>query len=181
MLYIMRHGRTDWNVLHKLQGKTDIPLNEEGRIMAHKAAQNHNLQFDVCYCSPLIRAKETAEIFLKGKNTPIYIDKRLEEMAFGIYEGMKDCFKIKDCPINDLFFKPQDYKPAEGGESLDELFKRTGEFIDEVINPGLASGKDILIVSHGAAIHCIIAQYKNIPPERFWEDEVENCELIRLV
>lgn len=38
MLYIMRHGKTDWNVLHKLQGRTDIPLNEEGRNMARKAA-----------------------------------------------------------------------------------------------------------------------------------------------
>ena len=37
MLYIMRHGKTDWNRLHKLQGRTDIPLNAEGRLMAEKA------------------------------------------------------------------------------------------------------------------------------------------------
>ena len=37
MLYIMRHGKTEWNALHKIQGRTDIPLNEEGRLMAEKA------------------------------------------------------------------------------------------------------------------------------------------------
>ena len=40
MLYIMRHGKTDWNALHKLQGRTDIPLNEEGRLMALKHTRN---------------------------------------------------------------------------------------------------------------------------------------------
>ena len=57
MLYIMRHGRTDWNDRHKLQGRTDIPLNEEGRRMAEKAAEEYrNVPLDVCWCSPLIRA-----------------------------------------------------------------------------------------------------------------------------
>ena len=67
MLYIMRHGRTDWNVRHKLQGRTDIPLNEEGRRMAEKAREEYrDVPLDICFCSPLIRARETAEIVLRG-------------------------------------------------------------------------------------------------------------------
>ena len=59
MLYIMRHGRTDWNERHKLQGRTDIPLNANGRQMAEKAREEYaDVHFDVCYCSPLIRARE---------------------------------------------------------------------------------------------------------------------------
>ena len=48
MLYIMRHGKTDWNVQHKLQGRTDIPLNENGIAMAKKAAEEEakNTVFD---------------------------------------------------------------------------------------------------------------------------------------
>ena len=66
MLYIMRHGRTDWNDMHKLQGRTDIPLNSCGREMAEKAAEEYkDVPLDICFCSPLIRAKETAEIVLK--------------------------------------------------------------------------------------------------------------------
>ena len=67
MLYIMRHGKTDWNAAHRLQGHTDIPLNEEGRHMAIKARETYkDLHFDICYCSPLIRAKETAGIPLSA-------------------------------------------------------------------------------------------------------------------
>ena len=71
MLYIMRHGRTDWNERNKLQGRTDIPLNAAGRKMAEEAAAVYkNVPLDVCYCSPLARARQTAEIFLKNRNIP---------------------------------------------------------------------------------------------------------------
>ena len=64
MLYIMRHGKTDWNAVHRLQGSEDIPLNEEGRQMARDARKKYgDLRFDICYCSPLQRAQETAENF----------------------------------------------------------------------------------------------------------------------
>ena len=50
-----------------------------------------------------VRAKETAEIFLKGTHTPIIADPRLIEMSFGVYEGIENSFQIPDCPINELF------------------------------------------------------------------------------
>ena len=88
MLYIMRHGRTVWNMEHKLQGKTDVPLSEAGRpVVEQAAAAYRNTHIDVCYCSPLIRAMETAEIVLRGREIPIITDVRLEEMGFGICEG----------------------------------------------------------------------------------------------
>ena len=90
MLYIMRHGKTEWNALHKIQGRTDIPLNEEGRLMAEKACEEYkDLHIDVCYCSPLIRAVETAQIVLKNRKIPIIKDERLMEMSFGDYEGIE--------------------------------------------------------------------------------------------
>ena len=68
MLYIMRHGKTDWNEQRKLQGQTDVPLNEEGREMALAAGREYaGIHLDVCYCSPLVRAKETAELFFKER------------------------------------------------------------------------------------------------------------------
>lgn len=91
MLYIMRHGKTDWNACHKLQGRTDIPLNDKGRMMAAEAGEKYaDIHFDECYSSPLARAKETAEIFLKGRGVPVYTDDRLVEMGFGIYEGIEN-------------------------------------------------------------------------------------------
>ena len=181
MLYIMRHGKTDWNVKRKLQGRIDIPLNEEGRRMAKEAGKEYrNIHFDICYCSPLIRAKETAEIVLKGRNIPIIIDERLKEMGFGIYEGIENSFDIPDCPINELFHHPESYQVVEGGESLEELYARTGAFLKEIVEPVLDQGKDILIVGHGAMNSCIVCQVKDIPVEKFWSTGIDNCKLMKL-
>lgn len=183
MLYIMRHGRTDWNEKHKLQGRTDIPLNQDGIEMAEKArAEYADIHFDICYCSPLKRARQTAEIVLAGRNIPIITDDRLSEMCFGIYEGVENSFKDPDCPINTLFFSPEKYVvPVEGGESLQHLYARTGEFLEQVVKPQLAQGRDILIVGHGVMNSSIVCQVKGIPIEKFWSAGIENCKLMKLL
>ena len=182
MLYIIRHGKTDWNLKHKLQGRTDIPLNEEGRAMARKAHDEYiHVQTDQCYCSPLIRARETAELLLEGRDIPIIPDDRLSEMAFGIFEGKENSFDDKDCPINELFFSPQTYVAKEGwGESLDELFARTGDFLKDIL-PEVESGRDILIVGHGAMNSAIITQVRNNTRDQFWSEGIENCVMKKLI
>ncbi|MCQ2483106.1 MAG: histidine phosphatase family protein [Clostridia bacterium] len=182
MLYIMRHGQTEWNVLHKMQGRTDVPLNDTGRQMALKAGEEYkSVHFDVCYCSPLNRALETARLVLKGRDIPIIIDDRLIEMGFGIYEGLANSFQIPDCPINVVFQEPEKYTQSLGGsETFDELFKRTGEFINEIVEPQLAAGKDILIVGHATVNSGIVCQIKNMPIEEFWNSNHEQCRLLSL-
>lgn len=182
MLYIMRHGKTEWNALHKIQGRTDIPLNEEGRLMAEKAWEEYkDLYIDVCYCSPLIRAVETAQIVLKNREIPIIKDERLMEMSFGDYEGIENSFAIPDCPINILFQKPGEYHESIGAaETWEELFARTGAFLKEVIEPQLQEGKDILIVGHGAMNASIICQVKGMPIEEFWSAGLEQCKILEL-
>ncbi len=183
MLYIMRHGKTDWNALHKLQGRTDIPLNAEGRQMAEKAREEYaDVHFDICYCSPLIRARETAEIFLRGRNIPIVPDERLVEMSFGVSEGKVIELKREDDPITKLFLAPEKYtEPVEGGESFAQLFERTGEFLDEVVRPQLEQEKDVLIVGHGAMDSSIVCRVRNMPISEFWSAGIENCKLMKLI
>lgn len=183
MLYIMRHGKTDWNALRKLQGRTDIPLNDEGRQMARRACEEYrNLHLDVCYCSSLIRAKETAQIVLSGRDIPIITDDRLVEMCFGDYEGIQKSFQIPDCPINVLFQHPEEYHESVGGaETFEELYQRTGEFLEEVIKPKLREGKDILIVGHGAMNSSIVCQVKGLPIEEFWSEGIEQCKIKELI
>lgn len=183
MLYIMRHSKTEWNSRRKLQGRTDIPLSEEGRAMAKNAAEEYqNINFDVCFCSPLIRAKETAEMILKGREVPIIADDRLIEMSFGIYEGVENSFQIPDCPINVLFKSPAEYiNPPEGAESLESLYSRTAEFLKEAVAPRLKAGENILIVGHRAMNSSIICQVKNIPIEKFWSIGIDNCKILKLI
>lgn len=182
MFYIIRHGKTDWNVRHKIQGRTDVPLNDEGRAQAMRAKEEYrDVHFDVCYCSPLRRARETAEILLQDRDVPIYTDDRLKEMGFGIFEGLENCYEIPDCPLNVFFQHPEDYiNPPGGAESMEDLFARTGQFLREVADPALREGKDVLIVGHGAMNSSIICQVKNLPVEEFWSQGIENCKLKEL-
>ena len=182
MLYVMRHGRTDWNELHKIQGRTDIPLNEEGRRMALEAREKHkDVHFDICFCSPLVRAKETADIFLEGREIPVKYDDRLIEMSFGEYEGKVYDVYVPDCPLNHFFKDPVNYNPNGKAETFDELFARTKEFLDEVAIPLVNDGKDVLIVGHGAMNSSIVTQLKGWGLEHFWDAGIKNCELMRLI
>lgn len=178
----MRHGKTDWNLLHKLQGKTDIPLNDMGRQMARQAGERYkDVHFDVCYCSPLTRARETAGLVLEGRDVPVIIDDRLSEMGFGIYEGVEEVFEKPECPVRVLFFNPEKYVAQDGAESLEDLLKRTDEFLNEIAYPLVNEGKDVLIMGHGAMNSAIIGNVKHKPLEEFWAEGIENCRLIKLL
>ena len=183
MLYIIRHGKTDWNTRHKLQGRTDIPLNEEGRRMAERAAlEIREIPFDICFCSPLIRARETAEILLEGRDVPMEFDNRLAEMSFGSYEGFENIFSKPDCPLYAFFKDPGRYTGTPGGaESLDSLFERTGAFLREKALPLHAQGKSVLIVGHGAMNSSIICRLRGLERKDFWSEPIENCRLKRLL
>ncbi len=182
MLYIMRHGKTDWNLLHKLQGKTDIPLNDMGRQMARDARERYkDIHFDVCFSSPLVRARETAELVLEGRDVPVIIDDRLAEMGFGIYEGTEEVFEKPECPVRVLFFNPEKYEAVGGAESLESLIKRTSEFLDEVAMPLVNEGKDVLILGHGAMNSAVIGNIRHKELKDFWAEGIENCKLIKLL
>ncbi len=159
MLYLMRHGKTDWNAQRKMQGHTDIPLNEEGRKMAVDAREKYkDISFDLCFCSPLIRARETAELFLTGRDIPIIPDDRLMEMGFGEYEGCAWVIRDHIEPICQVFEDPEHYVPSKSAESFDDLFARTGDFLKKVADPLTAEGKNVLIVGHGAMNTSILCQ-----------------------
>ena len=182
MLYIIRHGKTDWNQKYKLQGRTDIPLNEEGIEMARQACERYkDVHFDVCYCSPLTRARQTAELLLEGRDVPVIYDDRLLEMGFGIYEGTEYVYDKPDCPVRELFFHPEKYKAEGGAESLQDLFARTGSFLEEVAYPMVKEGRDVLIVGHGAMNSSIICQVNHRTMAELWEVGIENCKLIKLL
>lgn len=181
MLYIIRHGLTDWNLKYKVQGQTDIPLNEQGIEMAKKAAIEYkNVHFDVCFCSPLIRAKLTADILLEGRDIPIIYDDRLKEMSFGEYEGVENCFEKDGTMIQKFFRDPANYVADRGAESFDELFGRTGEFLKEMVEPRLAKGEDVLIVGHGAMNSSIVSQRKGLARKDFWSQGIDNCKLMEI-
>ena len=139
MIYFARHGQTDFNKFNVSQGQLDTSLNQTGLREAQQLAENlKDYKFDVVFCSPLIRARQTLEYILKyHNNTPIF-DERLKECGRGSLQGQRNTQDVYD----DFFKDPHKY----GAESREDVFVRAKSFLEELQK---YKGKNILIVGHG--------------------------------
>ena len=146
ILGLLRHGQTDWNIDLRLQGSTDIPLNETGRQQALDAAAALNPEdWDLIITSPLSRAKDTAEIVAQELNMQVAIVPELIERSFGAAEGLDHASWRK------LY---ESHVPIEGLESLEDLRARTEQLLSLIANE--YAGKRVLAVSHGAFIRKVL-------------------------
>ena len=88
MIYLVRQGQTDWNLFQRFNGVTETFLNQTGIEQARKQADElKNIKFDMCFCSPQIRAVQTGEIIYKGR---MILDERLSEIVCGEFEGTEE-------------------------------------------------------------------------------------------
>ncbi len=180
-LYIVRHGETDWNKARRVQGHADIPLNEYGIHLAEQTAEGmKDIPFDLAYTSPLIRARQTAEILLAGRDIPVLESEGIKELGFGAYEGMCCSGENRDTEsekFKSFFTDTGNYVPAEGGESIQALMERTGKFLRELCGDAALSGKQILVSTHGAAMTALLNQIRgNFEIADFWKWQVPaNC------
>lgn len=180
-LYVIRHGETTWNVERKLQGASDTELNENGIALAKKAGEAlKDVPFDLCFTSPLKRAKHTAQLVLgdNRKKVPIIEDIRLREISFGEWEG-KDSSLLPSDMLDNFFHHTKNYIPPKGAESLESICKRTKEFYEELIQKEELQDKTILIASHGCAVRALLQNvYENPSIENFWRGCVPpNCSV----
>ncbi|MEE1085878.1 MAG: histidine phosphatase family protein [Schaedlerella sp.] len=180
-LYILRHGETDWNKVRRVQGATDIPLNEYGKYLARETAKGfQDVEIDIVYTSPLIRAKETAQLVLEGKQYTMIEDARIREICFGGYEGI--CFagpnKVPESSgFHKFFIDTENYVPIGGGESVRDIMDRTGDFLKEIYSNPEIQDKNILISTHGAAMTALLNHIRNnLEVKNYWCEEVPpNC------
>lgn len=142
----VRHGETDWNVQGKLQGKTDIPLNNNGIAQAEESATFlMNESWDLVIASPLKRAKNTAEIINEKLNLPLILNDAFMERSFGDAEGMLLTERMAAYPNHD-------YPNQEARESFENrLIKGMTEIANEY------QDKRVLLVAHGAVINAILS------------------------
>lgn len=180
-LYIVRHGETDWNLARKVQGSADIPLNAYGEYLARETAAGlREVPFDIAYTSPLIRARRTAELILEGRNVPLIDAEEIREMNFGAYEGMC-CSGSGRAPesreFNKFFTDTANYVPAEGGETVAQLMRRTARFLHTLAENTELQDKTILVTTHGAAMMAMMNGIKgNEDVGKFWANDVTpNC------
>ena len=152
-LYVVRHGQTPWNVEKKMQGSADIPLNEKGIEQAYETKNNlKGKKIDFIISSPLIRAKQTADIINEERNLPIIYDERLTERYYGEFEGVsKQTFDYNS------FWAYEKNMKYEKAENIQDFFNRINEFVEDLKSN--YNDESILIVCHAGvmkALECIL-------------------------
>ena len=183
-VFVVRHGKTDWNKECKFQGAQDIPLNEEGRAAAVKLAERlKDVPFDEIFSSPLSRAYETACIISTGSLSlskgVLKID-LLKEISFGEGEGVPfDKWMNTDEPRKYFFDEPAKYVPPKGGETFESGIERMAEFVHTVLEPYYNKNPDarIMVVAHGAILAALMCVLEKRGVEHFWGNGLKgNCE-----
>lgn len=152
-------------------GKLDPSLNETGREQCKKTREllEDRYKYDFIYSSDLKRASETAEI-VNYLDLPIKLDKRLEEIDFGIFEGLSYKEILEKYPA-EAKKSQEEWKTFDyiTGESLEALQRRAVEFVES-----LDKTKDNLVVTHWGVINCILSWYFSDKLESYWKYSMEN-------
>lgn len=179
-LYLIRHGETDWNTVKRLQGATNIPLNENGEKLARITGEGmQDIPFDLIFTSPLKRAYRTAELIRGDRDIPIVEEPRIREICFGDYEGLvskSEGYSIPDPAFKFFFTKTECYQTPPNGESIESLLVRTGSFLEDLKNREDLLDKTILISSHGAAVRALLSNIEHCEKAQFWGKGVhKNC------
>lgn len=180
-VYFMRHGETDWNKEQRIQGSTDIPLNQNGIDLAEETAKNlfkDGITFRRIYTSPLIRAQATAQIMNRYSGAQIKLDERIREFGFGQAEGATYAelrTQERFAHLKNWFLNPAEYKAELGAESYEDFFGRISDFLENEIKPLEGKTDDVLIVCHGGVVRGLLKVMCNWSVLRFSETKIPNC------
>jgi uncharacterized phosphatase len=164
-IVLIRHGQTDWNLAERLQGATDVPLNETGREQARAAGRHlraEALTWDVLVSSPLGRAVETARIIGEAVGlelTATYPE--LIERSFGPHEGRS----FAGLPVDERD------RILSAGEPADAVARRGREALRRIRDEH--PGRNVLVVAHGSLIRLTVSELDGEAHPR-----VGNCEVV---
>ena len=166
-IWLIRHGETEWSRAGRHTGRTDIPLTEAGEEQAQAAGRALTDVFPaLVLCSPLIRARRTAEI---AGLTPDAFEDDLMEWDYGAWEGLTTAeirilrgdpgWRVWDEPI-----PPGTAPGSTPGEQLSDVRVR----VDRVIarcTPVLEAGRECVLVAHGHLLRILTAAWLDLPPD----------------
>ena len=165
-LFLARHGETDWLLQGRLQSRSGVKLNATGQKQARAAAEYlKTIRAARLFVSELERAKETAHFVSEACGLRPKVDKRLNEIYFGAWEGRT---------YDDIRTQyPEDYKnwielksdfSAPGGENVREVARRIVSFRDDLTG---AADESVIAVSHGGPIRLLLLEFLDEPLCKF--------------
>jgi len=157
-LYIARHGETDWNVQHRLQGWTDTPLDETGKKQAVALAESlKGVRIDAIYSSTLMRSRDTAQTVAGTTLTVKSLD-GLRERNYGHFQGGSDTAPDYVRRMNNWDDRLDD------GESLNQLLARTRESLQQIRREHPAG--NVLVVAHRITNQMVLRALLDLTPEQ---------------
>ncbi|MBA3033719.1 MAG: histidine phosphatase family protein [Gammaproteobacteria bacterium] len=178
---VTRHGETDWNVSGILQGWTDIPLNDKGRVQARALAASFAAAgFVAVWSSPLVRSSETAEIIAAALSLPTpTLHDGLRERNFGAVQGVS---KAELAELNPLLMQQIVARnPAAGfvsGETLDEFADRVLVALHAIGRHH--AGQRVLVITHGWTMDVITRHASGLPRNTILNFKRKNGESVWL-
>ncbi len=190
-IYFLRHGQTEWNALQKFQGSIDIPLSDEGRNQADRAAGYfaNEPALDAIYSSPLARAYETAEILGECQGLDVQVVPEFSEISFGVWEGLTHQEIETKWPgaLRMLYSCPDKWQIPEA-ESFADVRERAMRGLQPILDELDAEAEDddddderrILIVSHGVTIRMLLCGLLSLPTSASWRLNLGNASISRV-
>ncbi len=169
-IYFARHGQTDWNIIGKVQGTTEIPLNETGIKQAEQLCEyfeKQHISLNKVYTSHQIRAMQTARIVSDCFHLDYEAIPGLEEMNMGTFEGhtWADIEALRPDELK-RWNSNKRYEKTPCGESYQMVLERLFRALDDIIEKhDPSSDQNLLVISHGGVIMTLIAIKENIPFE----------------
>lgn len=183
-LYFVRHGETEWNVKKKIQGKTDIPLNENGRNQARELANKlaaDKLPAVKVYTSPQLRATETAQAVADALGLECEALDDLREMNLGEWEGLNwDIIEEQYGEVYYYWNTHRRYVRTPGGECYNDVLERTLDALSYILEK---ETKDVLVVTHSAilmSLGCYLAKLPFDEEEMVGRFKTKNAEVVAI-
>lgn len=173
----IRHGETDWNVAKRIQGQTDIPLNETGHNQALAMAFNAaHYNFSAIYSSDLSRAYHTAQMVAARRGLEVKTVQHLRERHYGIFQGITAEEGAKRHPEAHANYMSRnlDYD-FETGESLNRFAERVINAIDDLTRHH--SGQTIAAISHAGVLDVVYRKSTGRPLHTARDFVIPNCAL----
>jgi len=180
ILYLIRHGQTDWNVSMRFQGQADIPLNEVGHSQGAKLARYFARQpIERVYTSDLQRARETAAYIGSSRQLEPEVLFDLREIAFGDWEGLSMTEIQAKFPVEmDLWRNDPSKLHIPGGEAYAEAQQRVCSAVRHIVAECL--GRQVAVVSHGGAIRLVLASFLGLELSGIWRLGQDSAAINRL-
>jgi len=179
-LCLVRHGETAWNAEGRVQGQTDVPLNELGRAQARAVATAlAGERFDAIYSSDLVRVRETAAPAAERLGLPVALDPQLRERHYGIFERYTYAEVRDRFPAEYARFRDKD--PAfdfVSGEALKAFERRALACVAGLVERH--AGRSLLVFTHGGVLEMVYRQVTGRGLSTPRDFEIPNAALNRV-